>query len=101
MIRLNQRRSASVTTQIKQMESEFIDLFGDWLRHRQAIREIRALNSGEFASIAHELSMTPADLDTLVRKGPHAADELPKLLKALAIDEKALWRTQPLLLRDM
>jgi len=45
--------------------------------------------------------MTPADLDTLDRKGPHASDELPKLLKALAIDEKALWRTQPLLLRDM
>ena len=32
---------------------------------------------------------------------PHAADELPELLKALGIDEPALARTQPLVLRDM
>ena len=38
---------------------------------------------------------------TLVRQGPHAADELPKLLKALGIDEAALARTEPLVLRDM
>ena len=40
-------------------------------------------------------------LDTLVRQGPHAADELPKLLKVLGIDEADLARTQPLVLRDM
>jgi hypothetical protein len=78
-----------------------IDLFADWLKHREAIREIRGLDSGEFASIARELRVAPADLDTLVRRGAHAADELPKLLKALGIDEKALSRTEPLVLRDM
>lgn len=78
-----------------------IDLFGDWLKHRQEIREIRGLDSGEFASIAQDLRVTPADLDALVCQGPHAADELPKLLKALGIDEKALSRTEPLVLRDM
>jgi Family of unknown function (DUF6455) len=81
--------------------TKVIDLFGDWLKHRQAIREIRGLDSGEFASIAHDLRIAPADLDALVCQGPHAADELPKLLKALGIDEKALSRTQPLVLRDM
>jgi Family of unknown function (DUF6455) len=92
-----------MTSQIKPypIVDQFIDVFGNWLKHRRAIREIRDLNSGEFASIAHDLSITPADLDTLVRQGPHAADELPKLLKALGIDEKALSRTQPLVLRDM
>ena len=78
-----------------------IDLFADWLKHRQQIREIRGLDSGEFAGIAHDLRVTPADLDTLVRRGPHAADELPKLLKALGIDEAALSRSEPLVLRDM
>ena len=78
-----------------------IDLFADWLKHRQAIREIRGLDSGEFAGIAQDLRIAPADLDTLVQRGPHAADELAKLLKALGIDEKALSRTQPLVLRDM
>ena len=81
--------------------TKVIDLFGDWLKHRQAIREIRGLDSGEFAGIAHELRIAPADLDTLVRRGPHASDELPKLLKALGIDAKALSRTEPLVLRDM
>jgi hypothetical protein len=38
--------------------------------------------------------------EELVRRGLHAADELPLLLKALEIDE-ALERTHPLVLRDM
>lgn len=78
-----------------------IDLFADWLKHRERIREIRGLDSGEFAGIAHDLRITPADLDSLVRRGPHAVDELPKLLKALGIDEAALSRSEPLVLRDM
>jgi hypothetical protein len=78
-----------------------IDAFGNWLKHRQEIREIRNLDNAEFANIAHELCITPADLDTFVRQGPRAVDELPKLLAALGIDEKALSRTQPLVLRDM
>src|SRR3984893_9131627 len=77
------------------------DVFGNWLNHRQEIREIRDLDSAEFANIAHELCITPADLDTFVRQGPRAVDELPKLLTALGIDEEALSRTQPFLLRDM
>src|SRR3954447_10620655 len=78
-----------------------IDLFADWLKHRQTIREIRGLDSGEFAQIAHDLRIAPDELDALVRRGPHAKDELPKLLKALGIDERALSRTEPLVLRDM
>lgn len=78
-----------------------IDIFGNWLKHRRDIREIRGLNRNEFDGIARELRVTPADLDTFVRQGPHAVDELPKLLKALGIDEQALSRAQPLVLRDM
>src|ERR1700730_11112760 len=33
--------------------------------------------------------------------GPDAIEELPKLLTALGIDEKAIARTLPLVLRDM
>jgi Family of unknown function (DUF6455) len=78
-----------------------IDLFGDWLKHRQAIREIRGLDSGEFGSIAHDLRVTPDELDALVRGGPHATDELARLLKALGIEEKELSRAEPLVMRDM
>jgi hypothetical protein len=78
-----------------------INLFGNWLKHRREIRELRELNNGDFARIAHELCVTPSELDMLVRHGLHASDELPKLLKALGIDEATLSRTQPLLHRDM
>jgi hypothetical protein len=37
----------------------------------------------------------------LVRQGAQGADELAEMLKALGIDEVALWRAQPALLRDM
>jgi hypothetical protein len=80
---------------------KLIDLFGDWLKHRQGLREMREMDGGEFTRIAHELCVTPADLDTFIRQGAHATDELPKLLKTLGIDEKALARSQPLVLRDM
>ncbi len=81
--------------------NKLFDVFGDWLKHRQEIRELRDLDSAAFANIAHELHVTPADLDTLVRRGPRAVDELPKLLVALSVDEEALSRTQPFVLRDM
>lgn len=78
-----------------------INLFGDWLKHRQEMRELRDMNSGDFARIAQELSVTPDELDAVVRQGPHASDELPRLLKSLGIDAANLSRTQPLLQRDM
>ena len=36
-----------------------------------------------------------------LRQGPHASDELPRLLKVLGIDQATLSRTQPVLQRDM
>jgi hypothetical protein len=80
---------------------KLINRFDSWLKYRQEIREMREFDTGEFARIAHELGVTPDDLDTLVRRGPHAIEELPKLLRALDIDEKTIERTLPLVLRDM
>ena len=78
-----------------------ISLFGDWLKHRQEMREMREMDSGDFARIARDLCVSPAELDEVVRRGPHASDELPRLLKVLGIDEATLSRTQPVLQRDM
>ena len=75
--------------------------FGDWLKHRQELSEIRQLNASEFDRIATDLQVSPADLNELVRHGPHAADELPKLLKALGISEDDLARVEPMVLHDM
>ena len=78
-----------------------IEGFANWLKHRRELRELRQLDRGEFDRIANDLRVTPDDLDELVRQGPHAADELPRMLKALGIDEAALARAEPLVLRDM
>src|ERR1700736_220355 len=93
----------TMTPQIKShpIISKLIDAFGNWRKRRQEIREIRDLDDDEFATLTHELRIPLADLDTFVRQGPDAVDELSKLLTALGIDEKALSRTQPLVLRDM
>jgi len=78
-----------------------VTAFSDWLKHRREMSELRELNTSEFDRIASELRVSPGDLTELVRQGSHAADELPQMLKALGIDEEALARTQPLVLRDM
>jgi transcriptional regulator with XRE-family HTH domain len=78
-----------------------VTTFSDWLTHRRELNELRQLNTSEFERIATELRVSPGDLTEMVRQGPHAADELPKLLKILGIDEEALARAQPMVLRDM
>ena len=78
-----------------------IETFGDWLKHRRELNEMRQMDPADFDRIASELRVSPSDLNELVRQGPHAADELPKLLRALGIDQADLVRTEPLVLRDM
>jgi uncharacterized protein YjiS (DUF1127 family) len=79
----------------------FIETFAAWLKHRRELSELRQMDRGDFDRIAADLRVSPSDLDELVRHGPHAADELPRMLKALGIDEQTLARTQPMVLRDM
>ena len=78
-----------------------VDIFGEWLKHRRELREMRDMDAANFGQIASDLRMSSADLEALVRQGPHAADELPKMLTALGIDLEDLARTEPLVLRDM
>jgi hypothetical protein len=78
-----------------------INLFGDWLKHRQEMRELLDMNSRDYVRIAQDLCIAPAELDVVVRRGAHASDELPRLLKVLGIDAATVSRTQPVLQRDM
>jgi hypothetical protein len=75
--------------------------FGDWLKHRQELSEMHQLSTTELDRIASELQVSRTDLDELVRRGPHAADELPQLLEALGISESQLARVEPFVLHDM
>lgn len=80
---------------------DLIESFASWLKHRRELNEMRQLDRSEFDRIANDLRVSPDDLEELVRHGRHAADELPKMLEQLGIDEPGLARAQPLLLRDM
>ena len=77
------------------------DSFGNWLKRRRDIREMREFDGNELARVASELNVTTTDLNTLVHQGSHAADELPALLTLLGVDKEALAEQQPLVLRDM
>ena len=81
--------------------TKVIDLFGDWLKQRRQLRELMQFDAdpGELERVAHEFGVTPADLHMLVRQGALSADELPKMLEVLGIDEAAISRAQPALLR--
>jgi hypothetical protein len=57
-----------------------IETFGDWLKHRRELKEMREMDAANFGQIASDLRISSADLEALVRQGPHAADELPKML---------------------
>src|SRR6185503_20368357 len=75
-----------------------VDTFGEWLKHRRELREMREMDATNFGRIASELRMSSTDLEALVRQGPHAADELPMMLTALGVDQEDLARTEPLVL---
>ena len=70
-----------------------VDGFVHWLKHRRELREMREMDAANFSQIAGELRMTSADLEALVRQGPHAADELPSARRRTGIDQEALART--------
>jgi len=78
-----------------------IDRFAGWLKHRRELNEVRRMDRVDFDAIARDLRVTPGDLDQLVQAGPHGADELPDMLKALGIDGESIARTEPLMVRDM
>jgi hypothetical protein len=75
--------------------------FTEWLNHRRELNEMHQLNAAEFDRIASDLQISPADLNELVHQGPHAADELPKLLAALGIKADDLARIEPVVLHDL
>jgi hypothetical protein len=96
---------AMTTTQRKSYRfvTKVIDLFGEWLKQRRELTELMdfAADPGELERVARELNVTPVDLEMLVRQGSQGANELPHTLTALGIDETALRRAEPALLRDI
>jgi len=78
-----------------------IELFARWLEHRREIAELCTCDAISREKIATDLGLSLGELDELVQRGPHAADELPKMMAAVGLDAKAIARAQPLVMRDL
>ena len=78
-----------------------VDLFARWLERRRDIAELCTCDAIGREKMATDLGVSPGELDQLVRRGPHAADELPKMMAAVGLDAKAIARAQPLVMRDL
>jgi len=91
----------TIQDQARSRAERLMNTFSCWLKHRRELSEMRQLNGTEFDRIANDLRLSPADLDELVRHGPHAADELPRLLEALGTSAQDLARIEPMVVHDM
>jgi len=65
------------------------------------MRQFGSCTADEVRAMAHDLSLTPADLVTLTRNGPESARLLVELLKALGVDPKKLANQDPAMMRDL
>jgi hypothetical protein len=68
------------------------------LRHAS---DIRGRSAARIDAIAHDLRVSRAELEILVAHGRQGAEEMPQLLEALGIDDVAIARQEPGVLRDM
>ena len=85
---------------------EFVlDAIASWVkRYRYAIglrNELARCGAEEVERAARDIGVSPRELVRLAEKGPHAADQLPKLLRALGVDPRKLDRDDPAMMRDL
>jgi transcriptional regulator with XRE-family HTH domain len=77
----------------------------NWVtRYRQAAglrRELAKCGPEEVAAIARDIGLSTQELKFVARKGPNAADELPKLLRALGVDPQKLFPDRIGAFRDL
>jgi hypothetical protein len=77
----------------------------NWVtKYRQAAglrRELAKCGPEEVAAIARDIGLSTDELELIASKGPNAADELPKLLRALGVDPQKLLSDRNRTLRDL
>jgi hypothetical protein len=76
-----------------------------WIRKychaRNNYNDLVNCDANEFAGIARDVRLSLSELAELAKNGPDAADLLRELLDVLGLDQKALERDEPLVIRDL
>jgi uncharacterized protein YjiS (DUF1127 family) len=75
-------------------------IFSNWIRHRRERAELEAMDTTEFGRLAHDIGVSSSELERMVEAG-HDPKRLSEMLCALGLDEAALARAEPAMLRDM
>jgi hypothetical protein len=82
-----------------------LETIANWVkRYRYAVglrAELAHCGPDEVARVAHELGVGPGELVDLASRGPHAADQLQKMLVALGVDPKKVALQDPIAMRDL
>jgi hypothetical protein len=81
------------------------DAIANWVKkYRQAVGlrgELANCKADEVALIARDIGVSPEELVFIANKGRNAADELPKLLRALGVDPQKLASNEPATIRSL
>ena len=74
-----------------------------WQEHRTDadFDALSAMSEADLDSLARDCGVTAEQLLGLTRRGPNAAEEMHVLMRALKLDEAAMRRSHPALLREM
>ena len=84
---------------------QIFDAIANWVqKYRYAVglrNELALCGAQEVAHIARDLRVSPEELVSLASKGPHAADQLPKLLLVLGVDPGELASNDSVMMRDL
>lgn len=82
-----------------------LNAIAEWVkkyRYAAGLRdELARCGPQEIANTARELGIGSDELYKLASKGPHAADLLQKMLRALGVDPKVLAAQDPIAMRDL
>ena len=77
-----------------------LHVFSDWIRHRRERAELDAMSTDEVGRLARDIGVAPDELERMV-EAAHDPEQLSAMLRTLDLDEAALKRAAPAMLRDM
>jgi len=81
------------------------DAIASWVKkYREAVglrNELANCTPEQVARIARDMGLSPGELLSVAAKGPHSADELARLLRALGIDPRKLASEDFAMMRDL
>jgi len=77
-----------------------LHILSDWIRHRRERAELDAMSVDEVGRLARDIGVGAGELERMVEAG-RDPEQLSAMLRSLDLDEAALKRAAPAMLRDM